>query len=258
MKKPFLLLAAAGLLSFQALAGEIRVGAFPTPHVQILEFIKPALKEQGVDLQIVSITDGIQTNVAVAEGSLDANYFQHKPYLDYMAEAHSLPLVSIGGVHVEPMGIYSATVKDIDDLKEGAVIAVNNDPTNTARTLLLLQKHGLIRLKNPESINSTVHDIVENKRNFKFIELDPMLIAVSLDDFDAAGILTNVALNAGLSPLKDAIVLEGKDSPYANVIAVTRDRQGEEDFKKLLGALRSEEVRQFILEEFKGAVVPAF
>lgn len=258
MKKSILLLAASTLLSFQALAAEIRVGAFPTPHVQILEFVKPSLKKQGVDLEIIPFIEPIQTNIALAEGSLDANYFQHVPYLDSFVKESGLPIVSIGGIHIEPIGLYSSKIKDIKELRDGAEIGVTNDPTNTGRTLLLLQKQGLIKLKEPDNISSTVEDVIENKKGLKFILLDQAILPRSLDDLDAAVILTNVALDSGLNPLRDAIVIEDKDSPYSNVIAVTKGRENDEDLKKLVNALRTENVRQFILKEFNGAVVPAF
>lgn len=260
MKKLLLvpLLAAATLVSFQASAGQIKVGAVPTPHTPILEFVKPLLAKQGVELEIVGFSEAIQPNLATADGSIDANYTQHQPYLDAFVKEHGSPLVSIGGIHIEPIGLYSSKIKDIKDLKDGGKIAIAFDPANAGRSLILLQKHGLIKLKEPGNISSTVHDIVENKRNLQFIEIDPALMPRSLDDFDGAIITTNYVIEAGLNPLEDAILIEDKESPYINIIVAKKGRENDEDLKKLVSTLRTEEVRQFMLRKFRGAVVPAF
>ncbi|MFS8542481.1 MAG: MetQ/NlpA family ABC transporter substrate-binding protein [Limnochordales bacterium] len=264
MKISSLRVAAAVLLvlALGAAAGAqaqvIKVGATPVPHAEILEFIKPALAAEGIELQIVEFTDYVLPNLALSDGELDANYFQHIPYLETFSADHRLDLTVLVGVHIEPMGLYSQRVDSLEDLPQGATVAIPNDATNGGRALLLLQEAGLIRLAEGTGITATVFDIVDNPRNIRFRELEAPLLPRALADVDAAVINTNYALEAGLVPLRDALVIEGEESPYANVVAVRTGDEANPALLKLADALTRPEVRDFILERYEGAVVPVF
>ena len=257
MKRIHSLLAAAvvAALSFNANAGDLKIGATPVPHAEILEFAKPILAKEGVNLEIIEFNDYVQPNLATDDGSIDANYFQHKPYLDSFNKDHNLNLVSVAAIHIEPIGLYSKKIKNIDQLKDGATIAIPNDPTNCGRALILLANKGLIKLKDINNVSSTVFDIVENKKNLKFVELEAAILPRSISDVDAAIINTNFAIPANLNPLKDAIILEGADSPYANIIATREDNTQNEDLQKLVKFLQSQEAKDFINNKYNGAIV---
>ena len=252
------LAAAAALTSAAAHAGEISVAATAVPHAELLEFVKPALAKEGVELKIKVFTDYVQPNVQVAEGRLDANFFQHQPYLDEFNASRGTTLVSIAGVHVEPFGAYSSKIKKLDELSEGAQVVIPNDATNGGRALLLLQKAGVIKLKAGAGITATVKDIAENPKGIKVRELEAATLPRVLAQVDLALINTNYALEAGLNPTKDALVIEGDDSPYVNILVTTSAKKDDADLQKLAQALRSDAVKQFIVEKYKGAVVPAF
>jgi D-methionine transport system substrate-binding protein len=194
----------------------------------------------------------------VAEKRLDANFFQHQPYLDEFNKAKGTDLVSVTGVHIEPLGVYSTKVKKLDELPSGATVVIPNDATNGGRALLLLDKAGVIKLKDNKNILSTVKDVAQNPKNVKFRELEAATIPRVLTQVDAALINTNYALEAKLNPEKDALAIEGSDSPYVNILVARPDNKDSEDMKKLAAALHSPEVKQFINEKYKGAVVPAF
>ncbi|GAW92422.1 MetQ/NlpA family ABC transporter substrate-binding protein [Calderihabitans maritimus] len=238
------------------------VGATPVPHAEILEAAKPLLAEKGIELEIKEFTDYVLPNQALADGELDANYFQHVPYLNDFKEKNNLDLTYTVAVHFEPMGLYSQKIKSLEELTEGAKIAVPNDPTNEARALLLLQDNGLIKLKEGIGLTATVNDIVENPKQLEIIELEAAQIPRSLPDVDAAVINGNYAIDAGLSPAKDAIVSESKDSlaaeTYANVVAVRVGDEDREEIKALGEVLTSPEIKKFIEETYQGAVVPVF
>lgn len=256
MRKVLILSALA--LTSAASAGTLRVGASPVPHAEILNFVKPILAKQGVELKVQEFTDYVTPNVALGEGSIDVNFFQHVPYLNSFQKDRPLGIVAGAKVHVEPIGVYSRRVKQLRDLNSGATIAIPNDPSNSGRALKLLEQAGLIRLKPNAGINATVRDISTNLKKLKFRELDAAQLPRALGDVDAAVINTNYALEAGLNPLKDALKLEGKQSPYANVLAAKPATLKNPDYLKLVAALRSPEVRAFILKKYNGAVVPAF
>lgn len=241
-----------------AQAQKLSVAATPVPHAELLEFVQPALAKQGVELDIKVFTDYVQPNVQVSDGQLDANFFQHKPYLDSFNKEHKTNLVSVGLVHVEPFGAYSSKIKKLDELKEGAQVAIPNDPSNGARALLLLQKQGLITLKDPDNILATARDIAENPKKLRFRELEAATLPRVLADVDIALINTNYALEAGLNPVNDALFIEGEDSPYANLVATTEAKKDDPAIRKLVEALHTDEVRQFIKEKYKGSIVPAF
>ncbi|NWA06883.1 MetQ/NlpA family ABC transporter substrate-binding protein [Pseudomonas gingeri] len=260
MKKVLLFTAlAAALTGGLAQAGEkLVVAATPIPHAEILELIKPTLKKEGVDLEIKVFTDYVQPNTQVAEKHLDANYFQTKPYLDNFNKGKGTNLVTVIGVHVEPFGGYSKKVKSLAELKDGATIAIPNEGSNAGRALLLLQSKGLIELKDPKNALSTPKDIAKNPHNFKFKELESALLPRVLDQVDLDLINTNYALEAGLNPAKDALLIEGADSPYVNFLVARPDNKDSDAIQKLAKALTSPEVKAFIDSKYKGAVLPAF
>ena len=256
MKK--LLAVAAAIAAFSAQADTLTVAATPVPHAEILNVVKPLLAKQGVELKVKEFTDYIQPNVQVAEKRLDANFFQHQPYLDEFNKAKGTDLVSVTGVHIEPLGVYSTKIKKLDELPSGATVVIPNDATNGGRALLLLDKAGVIKLKDNTNSLSTVKDVAENPTNIMFRELEAATIPRVLTQVDAALINTNYALEAKLNPEKDALAIEGSDSPYVNILVARPDNKDSEDMKKLAAALHSPEVKQFITEKYKGAVVPAF
>ncbi|MDS1142570.1 MetQ/NlpA family ABC transporter substrate-binding protein [Pusillimonas sp. SM2304] len=248
----------AALGSTAVQAEKLSVAATPVPHAELLERVKPVLAKEGIELDIKVFTDYVQPNQQVADGNIDVNFFQHQPYLDSFNKEHKTQLVTVGQVHVEPFGAYSDKVKDIKDLKEGAQVALPNDPSNGARALLLLQKQGLIQLKDPSNILATSRDVAENPKKLKFRELEAATLPRVLPDVDLALINTNYALEAGLNPLKDALFIEGSDSPYANIVVTTQARKDDPAVQKLVQALNSDDTRKFIEEQYKGAIVPAF
>ena len=260
MKKVLLFTAlAAALTAGLAQAGEkLVVAATPVPHAEILELIKPTLAKEGVDLEVKVFTDYVQPNVQVAEKHLDANYFQTLPYLESFNKGKGTNLVTVIGVHVEPFGGYSKKVKNLSELKDGATIAIPNEGSNSGRALILLQKAGLIELKDPTNAVSTPKDIAKNPHNFKFKELESALLPRVLDQVDLDMINTNYALEAGLNPATDALIIEGADSPYVNFLVARPDNKDSDAIQKLAKALTSPEVKAFIVQKYKGAVVPAF
>ena len=253
-----LFLIAALTLAATASAGTLRVGASPVPHAEILEFVKPTLARQGVNLVIREFSDYVQPNLALADGSIDVNVFQHLPYLNSFQKDRPLGIVAGAKVHVEPIGVYSRRVQKLRDLKAGATIAIPNDPSNSGRALKLLESAGLIRLKAGVGVSATVLDITTNVKRLRFRELEAAQLPRALGDVDAAVINTNYALDAGLNPLKDALLLEDKRSPYANLLAAKPATLRNPDYLKLVKALQSPEVKAFILKKYSGAVVPAF
>lgn len=236
----------------------IKVGATPLPHAEILEFIKPMMEKKGYALEIVEFTDYVTPNLALDEKAIDANFFQHTPYMDSFAKERNLKLVNAGGVHVEPMGVYSKKIKSIDELKDGDVVAFPNDATNGGRALMLLEKHGLIKLAENAGLEATEHDIVENPKNLKFQAIDAPQLPRTLEDVTISAINSNYALEAGLNPAADSLIKEGQDSPYVNIITVLEGNENSEEIKTLVETLQSEEVKNFINEKYQGAISPAF
>ncbi|WP_416826137.1 MetQ/NlpA family ABC transporter substrate-binding protein [Helicobacter ganmani] len=233
------------------------VGATPEPHAVMLEKVKETLAKEGITLEIKEFTDYVTPNKSLDDGSLNANFFQHKPYLDSFNKEHKTNLVSVAGIHLEPMGVYSKKIKNLDELKEGDMISLPNDPSNGARSLRILEANGLIKLQENVELPS-VQNIIENPKNLKFKEMDAPQLARALGDVSASVINTNFALLAGLNPLNDAIALESKDSPYVNIIAVKGGNEKDARIQKLIHSLQSEEMRQFILDQYKGAILPSF
>lgn len=237
----------------------IKVGASPTPHAKILKEAEKLLEEKGYKLEITEFSDYVQPNKAVDSEQLDANYFQHKPYLDQFNEKNGTDVVSIGAVHYEPFGIYAGKTSSLSELKSGAKVAVPNDVTNEARALLLLQDEGLIKLKDGADINATKNDIVENSKNLEIVEVDAAQTARTLSDVDIAVINGNFALDAGLK-VSDALAVEKADSTaaqtYANIVAVKRGHEKDEKIQALLEVLQSDEIADYITKEFNGSVLP--
>lgn len=239
----------------------IKIGATPTPHAEILEVIKDDLAEDGYTLEIVEYNDYVLPNNAVEDGEIDANFFQHTPYLNDFNEENGTHIVSVASIHFEPFGIYGGKTKSLDELKEGAIVAVPNDTTNEARALLLLEAQGLIKLKDGVGLDATILDIEENKLNLEIKELEAAQIARSLQDVDIACINGNYALEAGLAS-EDALAFEASDSiaaeTYANIVTVKEGNEDSAKTKALINALLSDEVREYINNTYGGAVVPVF
>ena len=239
----------------------IRVGASPTPHAEILGQIKDELAEKGYTLEVVEYNDYILPNTATESGELDANYFQHQPYLDDFNAENGTHLVGVAGVHFEPFGIYAGKTKSLEDLQEGAVIAVPNDTTNEARALLLLEAQGLIKLKDGAGITATVADIVENPLNLEIKELEAAQVARTVQDVDLACINGNYAADAGFK-VSDALATESVDSlaaqTYVNIIVVKEGNENSDKTKALVEAVLSDKVRDFINSTYDGGVVPVF
>lgn len=239
----------------------IRVGASPSPHSEILEIAKEQLAKEGITLEIVTFDDYVLPNTATEEGDLDANYFQHTPYLDNFNVEYNTHLVSVQAVHYEPLGIYPGKSSSLQ-LSSGATIAVPNDTTNEARALLLLQDNGFLTLKEGVGINATVLDIAENPLNLKIEEIEAAQLTSHLKDVDLAVINGNYAIAAGLSAKNDALTIEQSDSEaaqtYANVLVVKEGRENDEAIQALAKALTSDAVKKFIEDTYDGAVVPIF
>ena len=236
----------------------LKVGATPVPHAEILNEIKPLLAKDGIDLQIIEFTDYVKPNLSLNDKEIDANFFQHEPYLKKFAADRKLDLVNLVAVHIEPMGVYSKKLKDIKSVPDGAKVAIPNDPTNGGRALNILAKAGLIKLKDGVGISATVGEIVENPKNLKITEAEAAMLPRTLDDVDLAVINSNFAMEAKLNPTKDALFIEPKDSPYANIVAVRKGDENRKEIQALKKALTSPEVKKFIEEKYKGAVIPAF
>lgn len=236
----------------------LRVGATPVPHAEILEAVKAALAKEGVKLEIVEFTDYVKPNTALADREIQANYFQHIPYLDDFNKQRGTNLVSAAKVHIEPMGIYSQKIKDLNSIIDKAVVAIPNDPSNGGRALLLLEKAGLLKLKAGAGVAATKNDVVENPKNIELKEMEAAQLPRVLQDTDLAVINTNFALDAGLNPVKDSLFIEDADSPYVNVLVVNAGDENKPEIQKLVKALTSEEVKNFISDKYQGAIVPAF
>ncbi|AKX45351.1 methionine ABC transporter substrate-binding protein [Thiopseudomonas alkaliphila] len=258
MKKLWLAIAAASTLIGSAHAASLTVAATPVPHAEILEFVKPQLAKQGIELEVKVFTDYVQPNVQVAEGRLDANFFQHQPYLDEFNATKKTNLVSVAGIHIEPFGAYSAKLKSLEELPNKANVVIPNDATNGGRALLLLQQAGVLKLKEGAGITATPKDIADNPKQIKVRELEAATLPRVLNQVDVALINTNYALEAKLNPQKDALVIEGADSPYVNIVVTREDHTQDDAIQQLVKALETEEVKNFINEKYQGAVVPVF
>ena len=237
---------------------EIRIGVLPDPHSKLVTLVIDDLEKEGIKVTLIEFNDYVKPNHALNDGKIDANFFQHKQYLDDFSTKEGLDLVSIGNVHIEPMALYAPVAKSLDDIMDGAEIAIPSDSVNTGRALLLLESNGLIKLKSGTGLEATKKDIVENPKNIKITLLEAAILPKILNEVDGAIINGNYALEAGLNPVKDGLIIEGKNSPYANIVVVKAGKETEEKFIKLIKALQSDEVRKFIEVNYGGGVVPAF
>lgn len=238
--------------------GTLIVAATAVPHAEILDHIKPALEKEGVKLDVRVFNDYVQPNLQVDQGRVDVNYFQTGPYLDEFNKAQKTQLIPIAGIHIEPLGAYSRKWKSIGEIPAGAVVAIPNEPSNGGRALLLLQRVGLIRLKQPTNPLSTVHDVVDNPKKIVFRELESATLPRTLGEVDLALINTNYALDAKLNPVRDALAIEDDKSPYVNFVVGKPGSEKDARAQKLVAALRSDDVRNFMESHYKGAVLPAF
>ena len=250
--------AALALSAGMAAAEDIKIGVSPGEHAEILEQVAPIAAAKGLNLDIIEFSDYVVPNTALADGDLQANSFQHVPYLENQIKDRGYDLVVVAKTITTPMGVYSSKLKSLDELADGATVAIPNDPTNGGRALLVLAEQGLITVNPDAGLVPTPLDITENPKDLEFTELDAAQLPRALQDADAAVINTNYALEAKLNPTQDALVIEGSDSPYVNILVARPDNKDSDAMQKLAAALHSEEVRQFIEEKYKGAVVPAF
>lgn len=234
------------------------VGCTAKPHAEILEVVKPMLQEQGIDMEIKVFTDYVLLNPALKDKQIDANFFQHIPYLDDYNANNSADLVWTVKVHNEPMGVYSNKYDSLDKLAKGATVGIPNDATNGGRALMVLESAGLLELKEGVGVTATKRDIVKNLLDLEIEEMDAAILPRALDDLDVCVINSNYALEAKLNPVEDSIAMEPKDSPFANVLVVRSEDKDNEAIKKLGTALQSPEVKQFLEDTYQGACVPAF
>ena len=239
----------------QSSTTKIVVGATPEPHAALLSLVVDDLATQGITLEVKEFTDYVTPNDAVEYGEIDANYFQHIPYLESFNTEHGYHLVNAGGIHVEPIALYSSKYSSLSDIPNGAVIAIPNDPTNEGRALLLLQSAGLIKLKDNAGLEAIPLDIVENPKNLKFSEIEAATLPRILSDVDAAVINGNYAIPAGLVATRDGLFVEGADSPYVNVIAVKAGNENNPAVKALVEALKSDKVKAYVAEHYKNGEV---
>lgn len=238
----------------------LKIGVSPVPHGDIIKYIQENLASKaGLNLEIVEFTDYVQPNLVLADGTIDANFFQHAPYLEDFNVEHNLNLVSVAAVHIEPLGIYSKSIKSLDEISNGAVVGIPNDATNAGRALNLLALNNLLTLKEGAGFSATVNDIVSNPKNLKITELEAAQLVRSLDDTTISVINGNYAIEGNLIPSKDALALEsGENNPYANILAVNSGHENDEGIKILVRLLTSPEVKAFIEEKYSGSVIPAF
>lgn len=251
---------ALSLVPFFALsADKLKVVATPVPHAEILESLKPQLAERNIDLEVIVVTDYVLPNLMVDEKEADANFIQHRPYLNEFNKNHQLDILALEpAIHVEPIAAYSQKIKSKDELQQGAKVSIPNDPSNGGRALILLHNEGLITLKDPSNILSATFDIQENPLNLSFVELEAPMLARTLDEVDLALINTNFALDAKLNPVQDSLFIEGAESPYANIIAVLPENKDDPRIQALIEVITTEDVRNFIEEKYEGSIVPVF
>ena len=259
MKKLFtlVLMIALFIVSCGGKGQKLRVGATPIPHGDLLNLVKDDLKKEGIELEVVEFNDYVQPNKALADKSIDANFFQHVPYMEDFGKKNHIDMVAVGNIHLEPMALYSKKIKNIKDLKSGDTLIIPNDPTNGGRALILLDKAGIIKLKDNKNLSATPADIVQNPKNLKIVTMSNEQIAPRLDEVAGAIINSNFAIDAKVTK-NEIILIEGKDSPYVNVVTVLKENQNDERVKKLVKALQSEKVKKYIEEKYDGRVIPAF
>lgn len=253
-----LIAAALALSAGMAAAEDIKVGVTPGEHAEIMEQVVPLAKAKGLDIDVIEFSDYVVPNAALADGDLDANSFQHVPFLENQIKDRGFDIVAVAKTITTPMGVYSSKLKSLDELPEGANVAIPNDPTNGGRALLVLADAGVIKVNPDAGLVPTVLDITENPKKLKFRELDAAQLPRALEDADAAVINTNFALAAGISPREDSIAMEKADSPYANVIAVRKGDEEKPWVKTLVEVYHSPEIKEYIETKYEGAVIPAW
>lgn len=238
----------------------LKIGASPTPHAEILEHVKPILEEEGIDLQITQMDDYNIPNKALAEGDIDANYFQHIPFFNLQVKDNGYKFANAGGIHIEPMGLYSKRIDDIKDLEDGSTVIASNSPSDWGRIITILQDADLVKIKEGVDVETaTFEDIVENPKNLQFnhsINPEVLTTAYNNDEADLIAINANFAYGAGLNPVKDSVLLEDDNSPYVNIVAVREEDKDDARIKKLIEVLHQEDVQDWILEKWDGSVKP--
>lgn len=237
---------------------KVVVGCTAKPHGEILEVVKPVLEKQGIDLEIKKFTDYVLINPALKDGQIDANFFQHIPYLEDYNAKNKADLVWTVKVHTEPMGVYSKKLDSLDKLSVGATVGIPNDATNSGRALAVLENAGLLKLKEGVGVTATDKDIADNPKKLKFQMMDAPMLPRALEDLEICVINSNYALEANLNPVQDSIFMEPKDTPFANVLVVRAEDKDKESIKKLNQALQSPEVKEFLEDTYKGSCIPAF
>lgn len=258
MLRKLTLAAVLSLSSAMAMAEDIKVGVTPGEHAEIMEEVAKLAAPKGLNVKVVEFSDYVVPNQALSDGDLNANSFQHQPYLDNQIKDRGFNIVSVAKTLTTPMGVYSAKLKSLADLPEGGTVAIPNDPTNGGRALLLLQTQGVIKVKEDAGLTPSPLDVTENAKKLTFRELDAAQLPRALQDADAAIINTNFALAAGMNPKTDAIAMEKADGPYANVIAVRKGDENAPWLKTLVETYQSPEIRKFMEDKYQGSVIPAF
>ncbi|MDU1688998.1 MAG: MetQ/NlpA family ABC transporter substrate-binding protein [Bradyrhizobium sp.] len=258
MRLPVVALAALVSLLTPVRAETIRVGVTAGPHAEILDVVKKVGAERGLDIKVVEFTDYVIPNQALALKDLEANSFQHEPYLKNQIAKTGWKIVKVATTIASPQGVYSQKYKSLAELPEGARVAIANDPSNGARGLMILALHGVIKLKDPNNVAATVADITDNPKKLKFVELDAAQLPRALADVDLVSINNNYAVQAGLNPAKDAIARENAEGPWVNILAVREDDKDKPWVKTLVDSYRTPEVKEFVLSKFKGAVLPSW
>ena len=268
MKKILLVLMTASALFLVACGGnsndvaknskKLRVAATPIPAGEILNLVKDDLKKEGIDMEVVEFNDYVQPNKVLQSKEVDANLFQHTPYMENFGKKNGFEMIAVGKVYLPTLALYSKKIKNINELKNGDTILVPNDPTNLARSLILLDKAGIIKLKDNQNVDATLKDIVSNPKNIKFEELSAEQLPPRLPEVAASIVNSSFALNAGLSYKEDGLLKEDKDSPYANVLATLKGNENDPRIQKLLKTLQSEKVKKYMEEKYKDVIVPVF
>lgn len=237
---------------------KIIIGLSPTPHKEIIENLKEDFENENLDVEIILYEDYVKPNLDLASGEIDANYFQHKPFFDIFSKEHNLDLKSLGSIHIEPIGIYSSKYSSLDDLKEFDTITIPNDSSNKSRSLRLLHNANIIKLKNPDNTNLNTFDIEENQKNLDFIFKNAEDILNSYNNSEIIILNSNFALSNGIDPIKESLFLEDIDSPYANIIAIRKEDEDDEKYKKFIKIIQSEKTKEFINKNYNGSVIAAF
>jgi len=237
---------------------KLKIGAASVPHAEVLEHIESDLNSEGIELEIFIVSDGVQTNTQTADGQLDANFFQHVPYLTQVNEDSGIDLVSVIDVHVEPFGVYSNKIDSINDIPENGKVSIPQDPVNFSRALELLAENGVIELDQAKTADFTLEDITTNEKNIEFIPVQAEVLVHSLDDVDASAISANYALEGGFNPVDDSLIIEGSSSNYVNILVARQDNKDDQAIQTLAQLLTSDKVKEFIEEKYDGAVIPVF